>query len=174
MLPSMPSRPSRAIRRAVPVGLAALFACLFVSLAPRTAHAQRYYYYSPTREQGGLALGVDLEGAIPVNVPQVSGNNLTGGGGAKFRIGEQFHFPGFRFTPEVGYGYDHLFANDDQGNSYAWDLHRASRVDASDLGESSSRCFTRTSATAGVRPGIPRFPKRAASRSMLAARWTFT
>jgi hypothetical protein len=29
-----------------------------------------------------------------------------------------------RFIPEVGYGYDHLFATDDSGNAFAWDMHR--------------------------------------------------
>ena len=54
----------------------------------------------------------------------MNGNDLSGGGGFKVRLGAQFRAPGIRFTPEIGYGYDHLFANDDQGDAYAWDLHR--------------------------------------------------
>lgn len=32
--------------------------------------------------------------------------------------------PGLRFTPEIGYGYQHLFATDDAGESFAWNTHR--------------------------------------------------
>jgi hypothetical protein len=72
-----------------------------------------------------LALGFDLEGAVPVNLPVLDGNNVQGGGGFKVRIGEQFRLrPRLRITPEVGYAYDHLFASDDIGNSYDWDMHR--------------------------------------------------
>ena len=120
-------RSSHRIARATRICLASLagcLACLAVLLAPRTAHAQRYYYAYSDRERSGLAMGVDLEGAIPVDVPQVNRNNLVGGGGIKFRIGEQLRYPNLRFTPELGYGYDHLFANDNFGNAYAWDLHR--------------------------------------------------
>jgi hypothetical protein len=71
-------------------------------------------------------IAADLEGAVPINPPHfVDGNDLTGGGGFKFRIGEQIRLRGgLRLTPEVGYGYDHLFATDDVGNSYDWDMHR--------------------------------------------------
>jgi hypothetical protein len=68
---------------------------------------------------------VDFEGAIPVNAPQLDGNTLTGGGGIKLRFGEQFRLQsGVRITPELGYGYDHLFASDDAGDAYSWDFHR--------------------------------------------------
>jgi len=120
-------------------GVGAL-ACLGVALTPGTAHAQgvyvygppppppppppRYYYYDPEPPQA-LALGFDLEGAVPVNLPVLDGNNVQGGGGFKVRIGEQFMLrPRLRITPEVGYAYDHLFASDDIGNSYDWDMHR--------------------------------------------------
>ncbi len=53
-----------------------------------------------------------------------SGNDLSGGGGFKLRVGDQIRFPRLRFTPEVGYGFDHLFATDDATYSYAWDMHR--------------------------------------------------
>lgn len=99
----------------------AVVASVSVLFLARTAHAQRYY-----DEQGrsGFALGLDLEGAAPINVPQVNGNSIDGGGGFKVRLGEQIRVPGMRFTPELGYGYDHLFASDASGAAYAWDLHR--------------------------------------------------
>ncbi len=71
-----------------------------------------------------LALGFDLEGAVPVNIPQVNGNSVQGGGGFKVRVGEQIHLPFLRITPEVGYGYEHLWANDSDGTAYGWDMHR--------------------------------------------------
>jgi len=85
---------------------------------------QRYYYYDPEPPQA-LALGVDLEGAVAVNVPVLDGNNVQNGAGFKVRIGEQFKLrPRLRITPEVGYAYDHLFGSDDLGNSYDWGVHR--------------------------------------------------
>lgn len=75
--------------------------------------------------QEEMALGFDLEGAIPVNAPTSPQNNeVKGGGGFKVRLGEQFRFTGIRFTPEVLYGYDHLWANDDTGAAYGWDMNR--------------------------------------------------
>jgi hypothetical protein len=85
------------------------------------------YYYEEAEPPYALALGLDLEGAAPVNTPQFSdGNNLGGGGGFKLRVGERVRVaPRVHFTPEVGYGYDHLFATDDFGNvAYDWDMHR--------------------------------------------------
>ncbi len=87
-----------------------------------------YYYAPPPREPvHALAIGLDLEGAIPINIPQVNGNDLKGGGGFKIRVGDQFRVGrGVRLTPELGYAYDHMFANDDLGNvAYSWDMHRA-------------------------------------------------
>ncbi len=113
------------LRRSATIGVAACASCLTMQLAAsRPAQAQYVDRYDE-RESAHFALGFDLEGAAPINVPTINGNSVTGGGGFKVRAGEQLHFPGIRFTPEIGYGYDHLFANDDQGNSYAWDLHRA-------------------------------------------------
>lgn len=86
-----------------------------------------YRYYDVDREPPfSLALALDLEGAFPVNVPRfVDRNDLTGGGGFKLRMGEQIRLRGgARITPEVGYGYEHLFASDDFGNAYSWDVHR--------------------------------------------------
>jgi hypothetical protein len=116
---------------------AGALACLGMALMPGTAHAQavyvygpppppppRYYYYDPEPPHA-LALGVDLEGAVAVNVPVLDGNNVQNGAGFKVRIGEQFKLrPRLRITPEVGYAYDHLFGNDDIGNSYDWEMHR--------------------------------------------------
>jgi hypothetical protein len=86
---------------------------------------RRYYYRAEPEPLYALAIGADLEGAIPVNVPRfLDGNNLQGGGGFKLRIGEQIRLRGVRFTPEIGYGFDHLFANDDVGDAYSWDMHR--------------------------------------------------
>jgi len=128
------------------VGLVAV-SCVGVLYA-RPAHADVYvyvpgpppppppravYYYPvappppPPREAShALVIGVDVEGAVPVNIPQSSdGNNLKGGGGIKLRVGEQIRLGrGIRLIPELGYGYDHLFANDDAGNSYSWDMNR--------------------------------------------------
>jgi hypothetical protein len=139
---SMSSR--RMVRGLVGAGISAL-AFAGVMLAPRTAHAQRYYVYAgnpppPPPPPGygygygyryseppyALQLGFDLEGAFPVgvNVPGNNQNDLKGGGGFKVRVGEQLRFPGIRFTPEVGYGFDHLWANDDAGNQFGWDMNR--------------------------------------------------
>lgn len=136
-------RSSRIAHRAA-VASAAAMTCLAVLVAARPAHAQRYvvvygpppppppprYYYAYSDDRDppyALSLGLDLEGAVPVGLPQFSdGNTLRGGTGIKLRVGEQIRLQGgLRFTPEVGYGYDHLFASDDVGNAYAWDVHRA-------------------------------------------------
>ncbi|MGA2449594.1 MAG: hypothetical protein ABTD50_13000 [Polyangiaceae bacterium] len=84
----------------------------------------RYSRYDPEPPYA-FVLAVDFEGAIPVNAPQLGGNTLTGGGGIKLRFGEQIRLQGgVRITPELGYGYDHLFASDDAGDAYSWDFHR--------------------------------------------------
>jgi hypothetical protein len=61
-----------------------------------------------------------------VNAPQfVDQNSLTGGGGFKLRVGEQIRLEGgLRITPEVGYGFEHLFAQDSTGTEFDWDLNR--------------------------------------------------
>jgi hypothetical protein len=73
-----------------------------------------------------LDLGLDLEGAIPVNVPNVDGNDIHGGGGFKFRIGDRIRVGrGLHLTPELGYAYDYLYANNDAGvTAYSWDMNR--------------------------------------------------
>jgi hypothetical protein len=94
---------------------------------PRYYYRRRYgYYYDEREPQYALDLGVDLEGAAPVNLPRfLDGNNVQGGGGVKVRLGEQIRLqPGLRFTPEIGFAYDHLFASDDEGNAYSWDMDR--------------------------------------------------
>ncbi len=115
--------------------------CLSVSLAvaglagvatfliPKTARADRVVIVERSEEEPeerrSLDLAFDGEGAIPLMDRRFqSGNDLSGGGGFKVRVGEQLRFPRLRFTPELGYGYDHLFATDDAGNPYAWDMHR--------------------------------------------------
>ncbi len=71
---------------------------------------------------------LDLEGAIPIQHsagqrkrPQGRGRLQDPGVGDQFRVGSRV-----RLTPELGYAYDHMFANDDLGNvAYSWDMHRA-------------------------------------------------
>jgi len=111
-----------------PRGLGSLGALAFGAalLSPRTAGAQRYYVVYPDGEPWArFNVGFDGEGVVPLSAPvPLSGNTLSGGAGFKIRFGEQFRFAGVRFIPEVGYGYDHLFATDDIGDAFAWDLHR--------------------------------------------------
>jgi hypothetical protein len=107
------------------------FAALAVLLVPGNARADRVYvveereppeYYE---HRSSLDLAFDGEGAVPLMDRRFqSGNDLSGGGGFKVRVGDQIRFPRLRFTPEIGYGYDHLFATDNQTFSYAWDMHR--------------------------------------------------
>jgi hypothetical protein len=112
----------------VVAGFAGL-AGLFVS---GTARADRVYVVEESREpevyegRSSLDLAFDGEGAVPLMDRRFqSGNDLSGGGGFKVRVGDQIRFPGLRFTPEVGYGFDHLFATtDNQTFSYDWDMHR--------------------------------------------------
>lgn len=120
---------------------AAVLACLSVFSVSRSAAAQRvyvygppppptpprYYYYEEPEPPYALSVGADLEGAVPISAPRfLDGNNLQGGGGIKVRVGERIRLRrGLHVTPEVGYGYDHLFATDDIGDSYSWDMHRA-------------------------------------------------
>jgi hypothetical protein len=102
-------------------------------LTPRTARADRVVIeeregeypegYYEGRSQFDLAF--DGEGAVPLMDHRFQdGNDLSGGGGFKIRVGDQIRFPRLRFTPEVGYGYDHLFATDDAGNAFDWNMHR--------------------------------------------------
>lgn len=64
------------------------------------------FSYAREAHAGGTEIGVDADGAVPVNT-----NLLNGGGGFGVRLGEEFHVPLLRLTPEVGYGYMHLFAS---------------------------------------------------------------
>jgi hypothetical protein len=102
--------------------------CLVVLCLPRVAHAQRYYVvYRGDDGRGGFDLGFDAEGAAILSQPHLlGGETLSGGSGFKVRLGEQFRFRGLglRLTPEVGYGYEHLWATDDLGDAYAWNTNR--------------------------------------------------
>jgi hypothetical protein len=117
---------------------------LFVALllVTRTSHAQRaYVYYGPPppprygygpprpyyEAPYAFQLGLDVEGVAPLNPPSVPGGGASaigGGAGFKIRMGEQFRLPGVLVTPEAGYGYDHLWAADNLGNGYDWNMNR--------------------------------------------------
>jgi hypothetical protein len=100
-------------------------ACAAVLFTPSDAFAQRYYFYEERAPRYSLDLGLDAEGAALVNTPRpLSGDTLTGGSGFKLRVGERIRFRGGYFTPEVGFGYMHLFAQDDQGDAFAWNMQR--------------------------------------------------
>ncbi len=117
----------RTRRRAVAAHVATSCATVLTTLLlAGTARAERYYVvYEEPEPPSSLNLGFDLEGAIPIVAPRfASGNDLTGGGGFKIRVGDQLRFPGLRVIPEGGYAYNHLFAVDDIGDAYAWDMHR--------------------------------------------------
>lgn len=87
-----------------------------------------YYYYYGDEAPYALMLAGDIEGAVPIGIPRFNdGRDLTGGGGFKLRIGEQIRLRrGLRLTPEVGYGYDHLFAANPDNDVIddSWDMHR--------------------------------------------------
>jgi len=97
-------------------------------LTPNTARADRVVVEESSEDyeaRHSFDVAFDGEGAIPLMDRRFqSGNDLTGGGGFKVRVGEQIRFPRLRFTPELGYGYDHLFATDNANNAFAWDMHR--------------------------------------------------
>src|ERR1019366_6399433 len=97
-------------------------------LTPNTARADRVVVEESSEDyeaRHSLDVAFDGEGAIPLMDRRFqSGNDLTGGGGFKVRVGEQIRFPRLRFTPELGYGYDHLFGTDNANNAFAWDMHR--------------------------------------------------
>jgi hypothetical protein len=111
------------------VAIAALFG-LAISLVSGSAKADRYVVvydddYDRYRARSGFNFGFDLEGAAPISSPRFpSGNDLSGGGGFKLRFGDRIRFHRFSITPEGGYAFDHLFATDNLGNSYDWDMHR--------------------------------------------------
>jgi len=139
---SLHSASSRTRYRAFPLFAVAAAAAACVLAASPAAHADRYYVYygppappppPPPREAyyeyehpTALSLAADLEGAVPLNAPVLAdGNSLQGGGGFKLRIGERIHVArGLHITPEGGYGFDHVWASDDIGNAYSWDMHR--------------------------------------------------
>jgi hypothetical protein len=100
---------------------------LFHVMTARPARAETRVYEVREDEpaEGRFDFGFDGEGAAMVAPPRsVIGNTLTGGTGFKLRAGDQIQFHRLRFTPEIGYGYQHLFASDDFGNAYSWETHR--------------------------------------------------
>lgn len=110
--------------------LSSTFAAFF---AATPARADRVIYVERVQEspegyaaRDSLDLAVDAEGAVPLMDRRfASGNDLSGGGGFKVRVGDQIRLRRIRFTPELGYAFDHLFASDSFTNtSYAWDMHR--------------------------------------------------
>ncbi|MGA3121666.1 MAG: hypothetical protein ABSF69_12950 [Polyangiaceae bacterium] len=138
-----PLRHLCSVRRVFPSLVALILVCTSFFAVSRPARAQgvyvygpppgpppppppRYYYYGYREPPYAFMLAVDVEGAIPLNVPQFSDRNtLNGGGGFKFRVGEQIRLRRWlRITPEIGYGYEHLFATDDFGNAYDWEMDR--------------------------------------------------
>jgi hypothetical protein len=89
------------------------------------AHAQ-YYVVRRSESSVGLNLGLDLEGAAVAPTP--TGYGDQGGGGFKLRIGAEIRRPWLRIIPEGGFGYTHLFV-DDQGfnggsGNEGWNMER--------------------------------------------------
>lgn len=119
------SHPIGLCRMAVP--LSCLVGASLV-LIPGQARAERevvVVYEEPEPVRSGLNLGLDVEGAVPTATPRsLSGNTLSGGGGFKFRVGDQIRMPYLRVTPEGGYAFDHIFATDPNGAAFDWDMHR--------------------------------------------------
>jgi hypothetical protein len=118
--------PSRCFSVSVAAGSLAGAAAFLVSTSAR---ADRVVVYEQSDEdyeaRHQLDVAVDGEGAVPLMDRRFqSGNDLSGGGGFKVRVGEQIRMPRLRVTPEIGYAFDHLFATDDAGTAYAWDMHR--------------------------------------------------
>src|ERR1700733_12295673 len=79
-------------------------------LVPTTARADRVVIVEREEEpeyepRHSFDLAFDGEAAVPLMDRRFqSGNDLSGGGGFKVRVGEQIRFPRLRFTPELGYG----------------------------------------------------------------------
>jgi hypothetical protein len=108
-------------------GRSAVALCGFATalLASGSALADYYDYADyDYAGRGRIDFGFDGEGAAMVTSPRSPiGDTLTGGSGFKLRVGDRIWFPGVRLTPEVGYGYEHLWTSSDIG-SYSWDTHR--------------------------------------------------
>jgi hypothetical protein len=86
------------------------------------AHAQ-YYVVRRAEPSTGLNLGLDLEGAAVAPTPTSYGDQ--GGGGFKLRVGAEIRRPWLRIIPEGGFGYTHLFLNDQlSGVSEGWNMER--------------------------------------------------
>jgi hypothetical protein len=120
-------------RRRTFVKLGLLACSVLVVMPARSARAEtrvyevreRVEYEEPPEAEGRFDLGFDGEGAAMLAPPRsLIGNTLTGGTGFKLRAGDQFRLRGLRFTPEIGYGFQHLFATDDFGDPNSWETHR--------------------------------------------------
>jgi Outer membrane protein beta-barrel domain len=97
---------SRSTRRPVlSIALAGVSAALAVAMVPREARA----------DNGHFDFGIDGD-ANALLAPSPSQYNLsTFGSGLKLRFGDHFHFRGgLNLTPEVGYAFDHVFADNNQ------------------------------------------------------------
>jgi hypothetical protein len=103
-------------------------------LVPTRARAEHHFLpetpeYEAEEHEWGEArdrvdFGFDGEGAAIVTSPRSAiGSTLTGGSGFKLRVGDQLRFPALRFTPEIGYGFEHLYTSSDVG-AYSWETHR--------------------------------------------------
>jgi hypothetical protein len=96
-----------------------------VTLVATPARADEQERAAEHEHGAALAIAGDVEGSDVVASPHTaSGNSLAAGTGFKVRIGAQYHVPLLRFTPEAVYGYQHLFANNDIGPTFAWDTNR--------------------------------------------------
>ena len=113
----------------------------------------------------GTEIGVDVDGALPVNT-----SLLNGGGGFGIRLGEEFHVPLLRLTPEVDYGYMHLFASQAPSD---WTTNRIQGGLRHGPGERVVPSRSCTWATAGARPPIAR-TEAAVWRSTPGWDWTST
>jgi hypothetical protein len=114
--------------RIVRVTLACSVLSATLLAASGSARAQGGETSAEQREKkkgAGVALGADIDGAAIVSQPRpLSGTSLAGGTGFKARLGGQLHVPFIRVTPELGYGYMHVFTTNDVGSAYDWNTHR--------------------------------------------------
>ena len=120
-------RMTRATRSRLPAELLAAGCAGWTAILIATSAGADEEEHRRHEREGGPALDLagDAEGAAVIETPHTaSGNSLGGGTGFKVRVGAQFHVPLLRFTPEVGYGFQHFFAVDDGGTAYDWNTHR--------------------------------------------------
>jgi hypothetical protein len=90
----------------------------FLHETPEYEAEEHEWRESPDR----LDFGFDGEGTAIITSPRLPlGTTLTGGSGFKLRVGDQIRFPELRFTPEIGYAFEHLSTSSD---AYSWETHR--------------------------------------------------